>query len=1346
MARPSWLRRLFATKPSAPARRPARWRPTLEALEDRTLLNAYTAATVADLINDINLANAAGGTNTITLSAAPSSPYTLTAVDNSSDGATGLPVIAAGDNLTIVGNGDTIGRSTDSTTPAFRLLDVAAGASLTLEGLTLTNGLASGAGVSAQGGAIYSQGALTLNGVSVQNNTAQGVNGADGANGQPGGAGGNGGDAFGGGLYVAGGTATLSNDTLSGNRAQGGNGGNGGNGAPSSGGAGGSAGNGMGGALYVMSGTVILTNDTLSGNRAQGGAGGNGGNGTDGRHIGGNGGTAGNASGGGLDVAGGTATLSNDTLSGNSAQGGAGGGGGGRSLGAGGSGGTGLGGGLYAAQGTVTLSNDTLSGNSAQGGAGGPNLYYGGPGGQGGTGAGGGLYVTQDTATLSNDTLSGNVAQGGGGGDAGELRSNYYAGNGGGGGNGLGGGLYADQGSATLSNDTLSGNSAQGGAGGSAGPFSTNNYYAGNGGNAGSASGGGLYVAGGSATLTNDTLSGNSAQGGGGAAGGSVTGGHNHAGNGGNGGNASGGGLDVAGGSATLSNDTLSGNSAQGGGGGHGGHGDTNEGNGGNGGNASGGGLYIVSGSTVALANTLIAQDTLAAGTRGWAYGLGFGSAGSASGPDVSGSVAPSDHDLVGDGTGSNLTNGVNGDQVGTSASPLNPVLGPLQNNGGPTQTMALLPGSPALDAGSNALLPAGLTTDQRGFARISGAAVDIGAYEKQLPTLSTAPLPDGTYGAAYGQILTATEGGYQGTFSFAVTAGTPPPGMSMTSGVFGLVLTGTPTSAGSFSFTVTATDSAGFSASQSYTLTIDKADLFVTATSNSKTYGQTASDTGTLGGVVNGDGITASFASAGDAASAPVGSGSYAITATLADPSNQLANYTVRETDAILTVNPAALTVTADNQGMPYGGSVPALTYHYSGLVNGDTSASFTGGLTTTATPGSGVGSYPITQGSLTATGNYTIAAFNGGTLTVSPAALTVTADSQSMPYGGSVPALTYHYSGLVNGDTSASFTGGLTTTATPSSGVGSYPIIQGSLAATGNYTIGTFNGGTLSVTAAPLSAAAVNFSATAGAPFSGAVATFTTPDKLDAAAAYTAVITWGDGSTSAGVVTGSNGGFSVSGSHTYAAAGSYAVGVQISNPNTQPATAKDTASVTSLGQGVTSGMTGGIGFWNNNNGQALLDSFSGGPTATALGNWLAATFPNLYGASAGANSLAGKSNAQVAAYFQTLFALGGNKVQAEVLAAALNVYATTSSLGGNAGTAYGFAVSATGLGARSYGVGQDGAAFGVANNSTLSVYQLLAAVNKKAVKGVLYGGNTTLQAQCANLFDALDQAGSIG
>ena len=59
-------------------------------------------------------------------------------------------------------------------------------------------------------------------------------------------------------------------------------------------------------------------------------------------------------------------------------------------------------------------------------------------------------------------------------------------------------------------------------------------------------------------------------------------------------------------------------------------------------------------------------------------------------------------------------------------------MLGSLANNGGPTLTYALLPGSPAIDAGNNSIIPSGTTTDQLGNPRISGSNVDIGAYELQ--------------------------------------------------------------------------------------------------------------------------------------------------------------------------------------------------------------------------------------------------------------------------------------------------------------------------------------------------------------------------------------------------------------------------------------------------------------------------------------------------------------------------------------------------------------------------------------------------------------------------------------
>ena len=147
----------------------------LEPLEGRALLTSFTAASVTALIADITAANTAGGANTITLSAASTAPYVLTAVNNTTNGADGLPVIAANDNLTIVSTGDTIERSTAAGTAPFRLFDLAVGGSLTLQSLTLQDGLAFGSGVSAEGGAIDNQGSLTLNDVTVENNIAQGA-------------------------------------------------------------------------------------------------------------------------------------------------------------------------------------------------------------------------------------------------------------------------------------------------------------------------------------------------------------------------------------------------------------------------------------------------------------------------------------------------------------------------------------------------------------------------------------------------------------------------------------------------------------------------------------------------------------------------------------------------------------------------------------------------------------------------------------------------------------------------------------------------------------------------------------------------------------------------------------------------------------------------------------------------------------------------------------------------------------------------------------------------------------------------------------------------------------------
>lgn len=137
----------------------------------------------------------------------------------------------------------------------------------------------------------------------------------------------------------------------------------------------------------------------------------------------------------------------------------------------------------------------------------------------------------------------------------------------------------------------------------------------------------------------------------------------------------------------------------------------------------TGGGVAVGGGISVTIKNTIIAGNTATNISQ-----------------DIFGPLTSGGYNLIGKNNGGTIT-GTTGDQIGTSGSPINPLLGPLQNNGGPTFTHELLTNSPAIDAGN----VFGLTTDQRGFSRpLDLAAVanvsdgsDIGAYEAQgSPTL----------------------------------------------------------------------------------------------------------------------------------------------------------------------------------------------------------------------------------------------------------------------------------------------------------------------------------------------------------------------------------------------------------------------------------------------------------------------------------------------------------------------------------------------------------------------------------------------------------------------------------
>ena len=371
----------------------------------------------------------------------------------------------------------------------------------------------------------------------------------------------------------------------------------------------------------------------------------------------------------------------------------------------------GNGGGIYNNPGvTMTVSNCTVSGNSALNGSGG-GLYNGGVltviastlGGNSAAYSGGGIYNNPGvTLTVSNCIIAGNSAA-----------------------NGWGGAICNYQGVLAIVGSTLSGNSAFGGGGGivndgtSGSATLTINASTFSGNSADDGVGGGIYNYGssGSATLTINasTFSGNSAFDGGGIFNVGIYG------------------------SATLTINasTFSGNSADDGGGGIYNYGEsgsvtltinasTFSGNSAN----LGGGIYNPLG-LLALGDTILKAGAAGANIR-----------------DEFGTITSSGYNLISDNGGDDFLT-TTGDQINTD-----PRLGPLQDNGGPTWTHALLPGSPAIDKGKRDAIPAlARTSDQRGLVRpvdfvgvpnaTGGDGSDIGACELQ-PTVVWLNTDDG--------------------------------------------------------------------------------------------------------------------------------------------------------------------------------------------------------------------------------------------------------------------------------------------------------------------------------------------------------------------------------------------------------------------------------------------------------------------------------------------------------------------------------------------------------------------------------------------------------------------------
>jgi hypothetical protein len=351
------------------------------------------------------------------------------------------------------------------------------------------------------------------------------------------------------------------------------------------------------------------------------------------------------------------------------------------------------------------LTNAASGGAGGAGGAGGDGRFQGGDGGNGGSGAGswGGAILNLGQLSITNSTFSGNTSTGGAGGTGGAPGSGPFAGRPGIGGPGLegAGGAICSFGPISVFASTFTGNRATGGASADGG-----SYYSGNGTDGlpgGPGTAGAIWCTN-ALVAVNSTLHNNIATGGAGGDGGPA---RWTAGKGGDGGSAYGGAI-LSFANASLTNCTLAENAAVGGTNGIAGSGAVTNDNGRIG--SSSGGAIAQNGGTVSLKNSILAY--------------------SASGGNAYGTIT----DL-----GQNISSDTSFPLGQLSLAGTDPLLGSLADNGGPTSTMLLLQGSPAIQGADPAAAPA---FDQRGLPRPAAGkpAPDTGAVEMQPALIVSGP------------------------------------------------------------------------------------------------------------------------------------------------------------------------------------------------------------------------------------------------------------------------------------------------------------------------------------------------------------------------------------------------------------------------------------------------------------------------------------------------------------------------------------------------------------------------------------------------------------------------------
>lgn len=379
--------------------------------------------------------------------------------------------------------------------------------------------------------------------------------------------------------------------------------------------------------------------------------------------------------------------------------------------------------------GPTTLTDVVVTGNVAFGGAGGKGANgnggspSGGAGGEGGTASGVGI-AGGNPLVLTRVTVSGNTGTAGAGGAGGNAGAGGgTGGTGGRSGSNYGAGVSTGNVDVTITDSTISGNvskSAPGGNGGSNGGLGV----PGVGGQSEAAHSVGLF-SNGLVKLTNVTIAGNLGYGGTGGKGGNATGiAPISGGKGGATAGAAGAGIGLYNGAeGVFASVTVAANTVTAGTAGKGGSGTSGNGADGSLSGTRGGNLFLTS-SDAEMRGSLLADGSGGAGNQECALNSGS-------------TLVSKGHNLIGR-SGQCIAAPAAGDLLGAAAN-----LGSLAGNGGPTQTLALLAGSAAIDAGEAPCVNADgqvLSTDQRGLPR--GSPCDIGAFEVQPPPPSPAARP----------------------------------------------------------------------------------------------------------------------------------------------------------------------------------------------------------------------------------------------------------------------------------------------------------------------------------------------------------------------------------------------------------------------------------------------------------------------------------------------------------------------------------------------------------------------------------------------------------------------------